>query len=234
MGLPELSIEFKTKAETAVSRSENGIVAIILADDTAVENVKQSYSYALEADITRSHWSETNLDYLNKVFLGSPRRVLVERIASADTYDDALARLKNKEWDWLAIPGLEAKSDEFTKILNWVVAQRAAKKGFKAVLPYVGSNVANNEGRRQLRYGRYRSRLKDLYDIRILREDRGTAGRIAVYPERDLSGTSGSYVHNGERYAGRGYRQRKADTDKRRRKDQDSARDKFFDHAIGR
>ena len=146
MGLPELSIEFKTKAETAVSRSENGIVAIILADDTAVENVKQSYSYALEADITRSHWSETNLDYLNKVFLGSPRRVLVERIASADTYDDALARLKNKEWDWLAIPGLEAKSDEFTKILNWVVAQRAAKKGFKAVLPYVGSNVANNEG----------------------------------------------------------------------------------------
>ena len=34
MGLPEILIEFKQKAETAVRRSENGIVAVILADDT--------------------------------------------------------------------------------------------------------------------------------------------------------------------------------------------------------
>ena len=34
MGLPEILIEFKQRAETAVRRSENGIVAVILADDT--------------------------------------------------------------------------------------------------------------------------------------------------------------------------------------------------------
>ena len=34
MGLPEILIEFKAKAETAVKRSENGIVALILRDDT--------------------------------------------------------------------------------------------------------------------------------------------------------------------------------------------------------
>ena len=32
MGLPEILIEFKTKAETAVRRSENGIVAVILLE----------------------------------------------------------------------------------------------------------------------------------------------------------------------------------------------------------
>lgn len=143
MGLPEILIEFKTKAETAVRRSENGIVAVILADDSKSGDGYTSYKYNFEADIVKSHWTTKNLDYLNKVFLGTPNRVLVERVSSFDELDDALARLKNKTWNWLTVPGLDTSDNTKEILKDWIIAQRATKKTFKAVLPYI---AANNEG----------------------------------------------------------------------------------------
>lgn len=134
MGLPEILIEFKNRAETAVRRSANGTVAVILADDTKTGDGYTSYSYAYEADIDTSHWDATNLDYLNKIFLGSPNRVIVERVASGDDYTDALARLKNKTWNWLTVPGIAKRSGDVQTVMNWIKTQRAAKKTFKAVL----------------------------------------------------------------------------------------------------
>ena len=67
MGLPEILIEFKTKAQTAVTRSQNGIVAVILEDSTKVGDENLSYTYNYEADIVKSDWTTTNLDYLNKI-----------------------------------------------------------------------------------------------------------------------------------------------------------------------
>ena len=54
MGLPEILIEFKTKAQTAVTRSQNGIVAVILEDSTKVGDENLSYTYNYEADIVKS------------------------------------------------------------------------------------------------------------------------------------------------------------------------------------
>lgn len=137
MGLPEILIEFKAAASTAVSRSGNGIVALILRDAT---NSTVSYSYTREAQIVKSHWTAANLDYLNKVFLGRPARVLVERIGAEDGYTAALDRLKNKRWNYLAIPDLTEDGQE---IADWIIAQREAKKTFKAVLPnYAADNEA--------------------------------------------------------------------------------------------
>ena len=141
MGLPKIEIEFKAKATTAISRSKNGIVAVILRDSTKTGDEFTSYSYNDETEIVKAHLTTKNLDILNKAFLGAPKRVLVERIGDGDTYDDALARLKNKKWNWLAIPSLT--EDEVEDVANWIIAQRAAKKTFKAVLP---NYEADNEG----------------------------------------------------------------------------------------
>ncbi len=140
MGLPEILIEFKKKAETAVIRSRNGVVAAILLDTTKSGDGNLSYKYNFEADIPKEDWSEKNLDYINKIFMGSPRRVIVERVQSEDEYDDALARLKNKQWNWLTVP--EIADEKVESIKTWIVAQRAAKKIFKAVLP--SSETASN------------------------------------------------------------------------------------------
>ena len=136
MGLPEINIAFQSKAETAIKRSANGIVALILRDATKGDI---TYSYTNESEVVKSHWTTANYDYISKTFLGGPQRVIVERIGAEDTYDDALARLKNKKWNYLAIPSL---ADNEKDIADWIIAQRSAKKTFKAVLPY----AANNEG----------------------------------------------------------------------------------------
>ena len=147
MGLPEILIEFKTKAETAVRRSQNGIVAVILADDTKTCDSNLSYKYNYEADIDKSDWSAVNLDYLNKIFLGTPKCVLVERIVASDDYEAALARLKYKHWNWLTVPGIEKRIGDAATIQQWIIAQRAAKKTFKAVLPATENTGSfNDEG----------------------------------------------------------------------------------------
>ena len=142
MGLPEINIVFQTKAETAIKRSANGIVALILRDATKSDIT--SYSYTNESEVVKSHWTTANYDYISKTFLGGPQRVIVERIGAEDTYDDALARLKNKKWNYLAIPSL---ADNEKDIADWIIAQRSAKKTFKAVLPCTAANYnPNNEG----------------------------------------------------------------------------------------
>ena len=107
MGLPEILIEFKQRAETAVQRSENGIVAMILKDDTKTGDEFTSYAYSTAADIDNTHWSVTSQKYLSSVFESAPNRVLIERVATSGNYEDALARLRNKNWNYLAIPGLQ-------------------------------------------------------------------------------------------------------------------------------
>lgn len=39
MGLPEILIEFKSRAVSAIKRSEGGIVALILKDDTQEKDI---------------------------------------------------------------------------------------------------------------------------------------------------------------------------------------------------
>lgn len=145
MGLPEILIEFKSRAETAVQRSENGIIAIILKDDTKTGEGYTSYSYSTQADIQAAEWSTTSRRYFDIIFKSTPNRVLVERVATSGNYEDALSRLKNKNWNYLAIPGLQKA--EVEDIGEWIIAQRAAGKTFKAVLPCSAAEYnVNDEG----------------------------------------------------------------------------------------
>lgn len=140
MGLPEVLIEFRTKGTSAIQRSSKGIVAMILRDDTKEFDTK---IYKSIDEINTADWSPTNKDYIDKVFMGTPTRVIVERVAVAATdYNEALARLKNKKWNYLTIPGIVV--GEVENIATWVKTQRKTnKKTFKAVLP---NNVADDEG----------------------------------------------------------------------------------------
>ena len=100
---PPLAYDFKTKADSVIKRSERGIVALILKDNTGTFDNKV---YTKESDIVVSHWTATNKDYISKTFLGNPSRVIAERIGTTDTYTAALGRLKNKVFNYLAIPGI--------------------------------------------------------------------------------------------------------------------------------
>ena len=139
MGLPQILIEFKTLAETLVTRSARGIVAVILKDDS---NAAQTQIYTKESEITKSHYTTANLGFLSLIFKGAPTRVIVERIPAAGEIAPALERLKNKKWNYLTMP-VPGETDVST-IVDFVKEQRDVyHKTFKAVLPTV---AANHEG----------------------------------------------------------------------------------------
>ncbi|MCX8042491.1 MAG: hypothetical protein N3A56_08425, partial [Thermodesulfobacteriaceae bacterium] len=106
MGLPEIVIDFKTKAASIIQRSERGIVALILKDST--NKTFDTKVYTSIDEINASDWTAKNKDYIEKTFLGIPSKIIVERIdVDATDYNAALQRLANKKWNYLAIPGIE-------------------------------------------------------------------------------------------------------------------------------
>lgn len=139
MGLPKILIDFKTLAETIITRSERGIVAVILKDNS---NTTETYTYTRESDITKSHFTATNLAFLQMIFQGSPSKVIVERVRTDGDIETALERLKNKQWYYLTVP--QISETEVNKVVTYIKEMRSQyHKTFKAVLP---NCTANNEG----------------------------------------------------------------------------------------
>ncbi|MCT4605862.1 MAG: phage tail sheath protein [Marinisporobacter sp.] len=139
MGLPKISIEFKTKGTTAIKRSARGIVALILKDGTKDFD---TMIYKAIDELKAEDWTSENKGYIEKTFMGIPSKIIVERINADEDYSEALKRLKSKKWNYLAIPGIEQK--DVQNIVSWVKGQRDNnKKTFKAVLPNI---VADHEG----------------------------------------------------------------------------------------
>lgn len=140
MGLPEILINFQTQGTTAIERSERGIVALIFKDDTGTFDTKV---YTSIADVEADDWSADNYTHIENTFLGTPAKVIAERIASdATDYSDALARLTSKKWNYLAIPGLQVA--EVDTISTWIKGKRDTDhKTFKAVLP---DSASDHEG----------------------------------------------------------------------------------------
>ncbi|WMJ80990.1 phage tail sheath C-terminal domain-containing protein [Clostridium sp. MB40-C1] len=139
MGLPKIDIRFESLAATAIKRSGNGVVALILKDDTKNFDTKE---YTNFDEVKAEDWTTTNLDYISKAFLqskteqvGVPAKVIIERIpVNSENYTDALERLKNKKWNYLAIPGI--KLGDTATIVDWVKKMRDVNnKVFKCVLP---------------------------------------------------------------------------------------------------
>lgn len=140
MGLPEISIIFSSLAVSAIQRSQRGIVALILKDDTRTFDTKE---YKSVSEVQSSDWTATNLQYIKDAFLGTPSKVIVERIdAAATDYNEAYTRLASKRWNYLAIPGISPAdaTTAATQVKTW---RDVNKKTFKAVLPNV---TADHEG----------------------------------------------------------------------------------------
>ena len=136
MGLPKILIEFKTLAQTLIQRSERGIVMLILRDS---QNTRESYTFTNESEVIKSHFSASSLAYLHLAFLGSPAKVMVERIPQEGNLDAVLDRLKIRRWNYLAMP--EATAAETQELSDFVIEQRDTyHKTFK----FVGANIGSN------------------------------------------------------------------------------------------
>lgn len=132
MGLPQIIIEFNGKAVTAIKRSQLGIVALILKDDVQTAD---TVTYKSIEDVPTEGWAPANLDYIQKTFMGTPSKIIIERLpTTAGDYNAALTRLNNKRFNYLSIPGIV--ENDTTTIATWIKTKYDnLKKTFKAVLP---------------------------------------------------------------------------------------------------
>lgn len=133
MGLPEIDIIFKGKAVSAIQRSERGVVALIVKDDVQEADTVE---YRDISEVEAEDWSPEVYDYIEKTLRGTPNKLIVERLdTEAEGYNEALSRLKNKRFNYLAIPQIE--ESETSVVASWIKSQRENnKKTFKAVLPH--------------------------------------------------------------------------------------------------
>lgn len=135
IGLPSLNIIFIQKATTMIERSEKGIVSIILKDDTVTGD---SFVYT-EMETIKEEWSEENKKYLEFLFLGKPKKVFVERIASETTsLETVLKKISNRKWNYLAFP--QATTAENTEIVAFIKKSRTIDH---KIYKYVGAGLEN-------------------------------------------------------------------------------------------
>lgn len=129
MPLPNILIEFKSKASTAIKRGERGIVAIIVVDETAgVKKIE---------DITQipKELTEENKAYVERVFLGGVNSVRSVVLIVSDDIEKGLKVLETQKFDYVVGPH-DISSEDATKVATFVKGLRD-NKGIKvkAVLP---------------------------------------------------------------------------------------------------
>ncbi|WP_289050585.1 phage tail sheath C-terminal domain-containing protein [uncultured Acidaminococcus sp.] len=145
-GLPQVIINFRTKATTAIKRSARGIVAMILHNESADEI--KNYVIRDVSDIPDSGLTPENVDLIKKCLLGTPLRILVYTLPltsvsdAKNTQANVLKMLASIKWNWLCAP--TATTQEQQDLASWIKTQRSNKrKTFKAVL---SDQAADHEG----------------------------------------------------------------------------------------
>lgn len=138
MGLPNILIKFKQKAITAVKRSQQGIVGLIVRDET--DTTISTKIYKSYTEISESDWTPENFQFIKDCFEFTPAKVKVFRIGTGakGKISDALKLVAKERVNWLGTASsTQADHDE---IVTWIKEQEKIGKTYKAVV-YKGSNT---------------------------------------------------------------------------------------------
>lgn len=138
MGLPEILITFKKKASSAISRSQRGMVAVLLQDDTADQFLTPCTRWR---DVKETEWTKESFKVLKLVFKGGPRQVLAVRILRTDGSLDlkrTLDEIMHINIDYLCYPGYLAK--DLSVLRDFISVAHEKGKKVKAVLPGVAAD----------------------------------------------------------------------------------------------
>lgn len=167
LGRPQIVINFKSKASTAVNRSGRGVGVIILNDEN-VEDKVVTYTINDSTEIPNSGLTEKSTDLIQKALLGVPSKLVVYAIPPAKittivpqeitddngetttelvpvvidstiTQSDALKNASVLKFNCICYPTGSAQDQE--NLATWVKAQRREKyKTIKAIVANVDAD----------------------------------------------------------------------------------------------
>lgn len=148
--MPNVVVAFREKGVTAITRSERGIVALILPDDAEIDG-KTIYTVD-DIPEKAKDYSKEQIKLALKGYQLAPKKVLTFSVttpaaandgsATAIDYTAVQKKLETTRFDYVAIPGVTASAaDDWA---TWVKGMRTTKdKMIKAVLP---NTAADCEG----------------------------------------------------------------------------------------
>jgi len=132
MGLPNVSILFKSKAIAAIKSGSVGTLALVLKDSSVA-----AVTEYIMTDITDmpATLSAANQNFITQAFLGTPSTIKAVVIPDTDAdYTNALNYLEAISFNVMAIPAIA--SGDVTTIMVWVKSMRDTKdRKIIAVLP---------------------------------------------------------------------------------------------------
>ena len=99
MGLPNIIIEIKAKASTAIKRGERGVVAVMVIEKSNHGVTKIEDKTQVPADLTAA-----NKEYVERAFEGGKAPIKHVLLIRTDTVENALAKLETINFDYLSAP----------------------------------------------------------------------------------------------------------------------------------
>lgn len=135
---PEVVVEFKTLATTAIQRSERGIVCLILKDSRQREKF---VTLKTIADVKSEDWDAENIKLIKLAMHYGAFKILVRNKQSEEGISDVLTSLKMKKFNWLAYPKAEESEDQ--EVVTWVKQMFGNDGKIGKTVKYV-SSFANN------------------------------------------------------------------------------------------
>ncbi len=116
MGLPNIVVEFLTKAKTAIKRSERGIVCLVLSDETKTNRMTV---YKSLPEVVPEDWSAENLQIIKETLLDGPNKVMVVRLGAEESFADIKPILDAVKINWIAhISADQTAAVEYVKMRN--------------------------------------------------------------------------------------------------------------------
>lgn len=132
--MPSVIVDFKEKGITAIQRSQRGIVALVLIEDSA-ELISVTNIYT--ADDVPETLSEFNQEQINLCLIGyqnTPRAVKAVVVPKSTEITAVQKYLESVRFDYVVVPTVTA--EETTVWATWIKGMRTVKDvRVKAVLP---------------------------------------------------------------------------------------------------
>lgn len=132
IGMPNIEINFKQLAVSAVARSARGIVALIVKDITNITFSMKEYKLA--TDIETALFTPANIAYIKQVFAGGVNKVLVVRVPVVGLTGtaDAVTAIGSRKYNYIGFA--EGTVADQTDLVTYVKSQELLKKSIKAVV----------------------------------------------------------------------------------------------------
>ena len=168
MGLPNVVVEFVTKANTAVLRSARGVVCVILTDATKSTVL---HEYKTAAEITKDDWTVENTALLQSALDAGANKLYAVRLGAEESIDDVKATLDALKFNWVChlnstqtdlIAYVSARNATNTSLRVKAVVSGASTPDDMHVVNLKNTNAVKTDGT-ELTGNKYLPRLAGLF-----------------------------------------------------------------------